>query len=188
MELIDRYSGLIFDCDGTLSDSMPLHFIAWRDTMARHGIEFSEERFYGMGGMPTEKIVAILASENSIELDARAVAGEKEDAFLEQIDLLQPRPDICAIARNHCGKLPMAVASGSERRSVLVQLRHLEITNIFDAIVTAEDTQFHKPKPDVFLKAASLMNVDPTQCLVYEDSPLGFQAATAAGMDFVDVG
>lgn len=187
MDLRDQYSALIFDCDGTLTDSMPLHFLAWRDTMSRHGIDFTEERFYAMGGMRTEKIVAILSKEHGIDIDAATVAAEKEAAFMEHMPQLQPREDICQIAKDYAGVLPMAVASGSERAVVLAQLKLLGITELFGAIVAAEDTQLHKPEPDVFLKAAKLLGVDASTCLVYEDSPLGFQAALAAGMQYVDV-
>jgi beta-phosphoglucomutase family hydrolase len=187
VDLNQQYSGLIFDCDGTLTDSMPIHFIAWRKTMSRHGIEFTEDRFYAMGGMRTETIVAILADENSLSLDAKSVANEKEAAFMDRISDLKPRSDICEIARTHLGSMPMAVASGSEKEVVLAQLEIIGLSEAFPVVVAAEDTQRHKPEPDVFLKAAELLGVDPTACLVYEDSPLGFQAAKAAGMDYVDV-
>lgn len=187
MNLTDQYGALIFDCDGTLTDSMPLHFVAWQETMSRHGIDFTEERFYAMGGMRTEKIVAILALESGLDLDASAVAAEKEAAFMDHMGDLAPREDICQIARDHAGKLPMAVASGSEREVVIAQLERIGLSQLFNAIVAAEDTELHKPEPHVFLEAARRLGADPTTCLVYEDSPLGFQAATAAGMDFIDV-
>jgi beta-phosphoglucomutase family hydrolase len=187
VDLNQQYSGLIFDCDGTLTDSMPIHFIAWRETMSRHGIDFTEDRFYAMGGMRTETIVAILADENGLPLDAKSVANEKEIAFMNRISDLKPRADVCEIARTYLGTMPMAVASGSEKEVVLAQLEIIGLTDAFPVVVAAEDTKKHKPEPDVFLKAAELLGVDPTRCLVYEDSPLGFQAAKAAGMDYVDV-
>lgn len=187
MDLTKKYDGLIFDCDGTLTDSMPLHFVAWRDTMAKYGIEFTEQRFYAMGGMPTDQIVRILSAEQSIELDSKAVAAEKEHSFIANIAQLQPKADICDIARQYRGKIPMAVASGSERNTVMIQLEIIGLSEGFDAIVASEDTEKHKPEPDVFLKAAELLGVTASRCLVYEDSPLGIDAAVAAGMDYVDV-
>ncbi|MCL4157504.1 UNVERIFIED_CONTAM: hypothetical protein GTU68_031711 [Idotea baltica] len=166
---------------------MPLHFLAWRETMDRYGIEFTEERFYSMGGMRTEKIVTILSKDHGISIDSVAVAAEKEAAFMNHISQLEPRADICQIAKDYAGEMPMAVASGSEREVVLAQLEIIGLTQLFDAIVAAEDTQLHKPEPDVFLEAARRLGVAPDTCLVYEDSPLGFQAATAASMDYVDV-
>ena len=154
MELTDKFSGLIFDCDGTLTDSMPLHYVAWRDTMSRHGIEFPEDRFYAMGGMPTDKIVAILADEHGLSLDAVKVAAEKDAAFLDNLDDLQPRQNVCDIVRRHYGHLPMAVGSGSDRPTVMAQLQHVGLSDAFVAIVTAEDTPQGKPDPGVFLQAA----------------------------------
>ncbi|WP_182866329.1 HAD family hydrolase [Rhodopirellula sp. JC639] len=183
----ERYDGLIFDCDGTLADSMPVHYVAWRETMSRYGIEFKEERFYSMGGMPSAKIVALLADEHGVDVDAEAVAVEKETHFQSLIDQVQPMAAVCEIAATFHGKKPMAVASGSGRVVVEKQLIALGIDHWFSVVVTSEDTQRHKPEPDVFLEAARRIEVKPENCVVFEDSPLGFQAAQAAGMDWVDV-
>ena len=181
------YQALIFDCDGTLTDSMELHYAAWQATMAVQGIDFGRERFYALGGMPTEKIIRLLAEEAGLQLAIDLVAGDKEDAFDRMVDRLQPFVPVFEIARAMRGRLPMAVASGGRRSSIRGQLRQLGCEDWFDAIVTAEDTQRHKPEPDVFLHAAALMGVPPQRCLVYEDADLGVAAAAAAGMDCVDV-
>lgn len=181
------YDALIFDCDGTLTDSMPLHFVAWRNTMQRYAIEFTEEAFYAMAGMPSDKIITILASEQGVPVSADQAAQHKEAAFETMIDRLEPKPRVCNVARDHFGKMPMAVASGGARPIVNRQLRHIGLADLFDVVVTAEDTVRHKPQPDVFLKAAQRLNVDPTKCLVFEDSELGFSAADHAGMDWIDV-
>ncbi|OYP35746.1 HAD family hydrolase [Rhodopirellula sp. MGV] len=183
----EKYDGLIFDCDGTLADSMPLHYVAWRVTLLRYGIEFTTERFYAMGGMPSASIVRILADEQKVVVDPPNVADEKEVAFTELIVQVQPKVDVCEIARAFHGKKPMAVASGSGRDIVQRQLDALGIADLFETIVASEDTELHKPEPDVFLEAASRLGVDPKRCVVFEDSPLGFQAAESAGMDWIDV-
>ncbi|MCA9140152.1 MAG: HAD-IA family hydrolase [Planctomycetales bacterium] len=183
----ERYDGLIFDCDGTLADSMPLHYVAWRDTLLRHGIEFPEDRFYSMGGIPSAKIVQMLSIEQSVPADPEAVATEKEAHFQTLIGDVTPKHAVCEIARWFHHKKPMAVASGSGRIIVVKQLETLKIDHLFPIIVTAEDTRRHKPEPDVFLEAAKRIGVAPGNCVVFEDSPLGFQAAEAAGMDWVDV-
>ena len=103
------------------------------------------------------------------------------------IDNVTPMQDVCAIAVAFHQKKPMAVASGSGRGVVVKQLVALGIDHLFPVVVTAEDTERHKPEPDVFLEAAKQIGVDPHNCVVFEDSPLGFQAAEAAGMDWVDV-
>ncbi|QDT05445.1 Fructose-1-phosphate phosphatase YqaB [Rubripirellula lacrimiformis] len=166
---------------------MPLHFVAWRDTMSKYAITFGEDRFYSMGGMPSDKIIEILSGEQGVSVDASVVAQEKEDAFEKLIDQLPTLDDVVDVARRHHGRMPMAVASGGIRTIVNRQLDQMGITDLFAAVVTAEDTQRHKPEPDVFLEAARQLGLDPTKCLVFEDSPLGFQAADAAGMQWIDV-
>ena len=179
--------GLIFDCDGTLTDSMPLHYIAWREVLGRHGIAFDEDRFYSLGGMPTDKIIAMLAAETGKALDPFAVAHEKEQAFLDNMHLLEEIPAITGIVRQQRGRVKMAVASGGFRNVIQRQLQQLGLNDYFDAVVTAEDTQRHKPEPDVFLEAARRLGVAPGRCRVYEDSDLGIEAARRAGMTWVDV-
>lgn len=180
-------SALIFDCDGTLTNSMPVHFVCWQKTLAGHGIDFGEERFYALGGMPSDKIVSLLAAEAGFALDAAAVAAEKERAFLETLHLLEPIATVVEIARRHRGQKKMAVASGGFRHVVHQQLRQIGVQDWFDAVVTAEDTSRHKPEPDVFLEAARQLRIPPDQCEVYEDSDLGIEAARRAGMRCVDV-
>ena len=178
---------IIFDCDGTLTDSMPVHFMAWRKTMQRYGIEFSEERFYELAGVPTDRIIDLLSAEQGVTIDVNAAAIEKEDAFLELLHLLKPIDLILEVAEHYRGKLPMAVASGGFRHVIIRQLETIGCLDWFDALVTAEDTQRHKPFPDVFLEAAKRLNASPERCIVYEDADLGLEAARAAGMHWFDV-
>jgi beta-phosphoglucomutase family hydrolase len=179
--------GLIFDCDGTLADTMPAHYRAWAATMERHGIHFSEQRFYELGGVPSRRIVEMLAREQGVAADPGHVAREKEAAFLQYIDAVQPVVAVVEIARQHRGILPMAVASGGLRPIISRILTQLNIFDWFDTIVTAEDTVRHKPEPDVFLEAARRLGVAPAACVVYEDTDLGLEAARRAGMRGVDV-
>lgn len=181
------YAAIIFDCDGTLTDSMPVHYLAWHSTLSRYGIEFPEARFYELAGVPTDRIIERLAAEQQVEVDARAVAGEKEAAFLQLIHLLKPIDVVLEVAEHFRGRLPMAVASGGFRDVIVQQLERIGCADWFDAIVAAEDTERHKPFPDVFLEAARRLGVEPTKCLVYEDADLGLEAARAAGMDAIDV-
>lgn len=178
---------LIFDCDGTLTDSMPLHFVAWNQTMQRLGIEFTEDRFYALGGIPSDKIIQMLADEANMQLDVLAVTREKEQVFLDNMHLLEEIAAITSIVRENHGKLPMAVASGGFRDIVAKQIAHIGLEGLFDTMVTAEDTSRHKPEPDVFLEAARRLGVAPENCLVYEDADLGIEAARRAGMQWVDV-
>lgn len=178
---------LIFDCDGTLADTMPLHWRAWRQISARHAFEFSEERFYALGGVPSRHILALLREEQGLSLDPLAVAKEKEHAYLELLEEVSPIREVLAIAREHEGKLPMAVASGGTRFAIETVLVHLGIRQLFAAVVTSEDVARQKPAPDIFLEAAHRLGVPPRSCRAYEDTDLGMEAIRAAGMDAVDV-
>ena len=181
------YEALIFDCDGTLTDSMPVHYVAWHKTMKVYGIDFPEDRFYSLGGIPTDKIIRILADEQRVEVDAHKAAIAKENAFLELLHLLEPIHYVVEVARYFHKRLPMIVASGGFREVIKKQITLIGCDGLFDDIVSAEDTERHKPEPDVFLEAARRAGADPTRCLVYEDSDLGLQAARSAEMDYIDV-
>lgn len=187
MNYAQTYQALIFDCDGTLTDSMPLHYVAWRRTLDRHGIQFPEARFYAMGGVPTDKIIETLCHEQSLVVDVPAIAEEKEREFLLTLHDVRPNRPVCDIARGHHGRLPMAVASGGIRSVVMDQLIKIEMQHYFAVVVAAEDTQRHKPEPDVFLEAARRLQVSPAGCLVFEDTDIGLLAAKRAGMEAVDV-
>lgn len=182
-----NYDALIFDCDGTLTDSMPLHYVAWSRALEPYGVRFPEDRFYALGGMPSKQIVSLLAKEHGVEVDAHAAAIEKEELFIELLHHLVPIADVIAVADHFRSQIPIAVASGGYRHIIEHQLRQIGVHDWFDTIVTAEDTIRHKPEPDVFLLAAKRLGVSPSACLVYEDSALGIQAAEAAGMDYIDI-
>jgi beta-phosphoglucomutase family hydrolase len=178
---------LIFDFDGTLADTMPLHFRVWQVLAERHGFVFPRERLYAMGGIPTRDILKTLRAEQGLSLDPLAVAKEKEEAYLALLDEVLPIPEILAIAQAHAGRMPMAVASGGTRRIIERVLQHLGIRHLFAAVVTSEDVVNQKPAPDIFLEAARRLGVPPPQCRAYEDTELGLAAIRAAGMDAVDV-
>src|ERR1041385_8069207 len=179
--------GLIFDCDGTLIDSMPLHWRAWNAVVTRHGLRFSEERFYAMGGVPSRDILKLLREEQGIDIDPLAVSKEKEGEYLRIMHECSPVHEVVEIARAHHGKIPMAVASGGVQPIICSVLEKLEIRHYFDAVVTSEMVQNQKPAPDIFLEAARRINVEPRFCRAYEDTDLGMTAIRAAGMDAVDV-
>ena len=178
---------LIFDCDGTLADSMPLHWRAWDAVCKRNGIEFPEERFYKLGGVPSQKILAMLKQEQDLSFDPAEISRQKEEAYLPlmaEVKLIVP---VAAIAREHIGKLPMAIATGGRTKYIRPLLEGLGISDWFQAIVTSDDVKNHKPAPDTFLKAAALLGVPPEDCRAFEDTDLGMEAIRAAHMDAVDV-
>ena len=185
--ITEQTAAIIFDCDGTLADTMPLHFVAWTATMNRYGIEFTEQRFYELAGTPPFRIIGMLAEEQGVSLDAKQVAAEKEATYLDTLPNVQPIEPIVQLARDFHGRLPLAVASGSSRDVVNRTLTHLAVTELFDCVVTSEDTARHKPEPDVFLKAAEWLEVPAANCLVLEDADGGIVAAERAGMTYFDV-
>jgi beta-phosphoglucomutase-like phosphatase (HAD superfamily) len=178
---------LIFDCDGTLADTMPLHWLAWQTITSRHNVIFPEDRFYALGGVPSRHILQMLREEQRLSIDPMAVSREKEEEYLKLMAQVGPIHEVVEIARDHAGKLPMAVASGGTRPIIEKVLRHLDIGGLFAAVVTSEDVVHQKPAPDIFLEAARRLGVPPGNCRAYEDTDLGLTAIRAAGMDAVDV-
>ena len=179
--------GLIFDCDGTLADTMPLHWRAWNTVARQYGLHFPEERFYALGGVPSRDIFKMLGEEQGIVLDPIKASHDKENAYLPLLPQVIAIPDVLAIAQRHHGKLPMAVASGGTKPIITQVLEHLRIAHMFDAVVTSEDVVNQKPAPDIFLEAARRLGVEPQYCQGFEDAELGLQAIRAAGMHVVDV-
>ena len=179
--------GLIFDCDGTLADTMPLHWRAWQLIAARYRIQFPQDRFYSLGGVPSREILKLLSAEQGLGLDHLAVAREKEAVYLPLIAQVEPINAVVGVVRENSGKIPMAVASGGTRSIIEQVLEHLGIRELFQAIVTSEDVVRQKPAPDIFLEAARRLGVRPELCRAYEDTDLGMQAIRAAGMEAVDV-
>jgi beta-phosphoglucomutase family hydrolase len=179
--------GIIFDCDGTLADTMPLHWQAWQVITLRHQLHFPEDRFYALGGVPSRDILKVLRDEQQLPLDPLAVAREKEQEYLKLLDHVNPIQEVVSIAKSYAGHLPMAVASGGSRLVIERVLIHLAIRDLFAAVVTNEDVQNQKPAPDIFLEAAARIKVPPERCRAYEDTDLGLQAIRAAGMEAVDV-
>jgi len=180
---------IIFDCDGTLADTMPSHYEAWVVTMQKYGIDFDEDEFYAMGGWPTAQVAQHLLDRTPPHpvVTSDQIVIEKESLFEETLSLVKPINPVVEVARRHHGQIPMAVASGGLRRIVDAILQHIGIDQLFHAIVTCEDVTKHKPEPDIYLEAARRLNVAPQMCLAYEDTDPGVQAAYAAGMQVVDV-
>lgn len=182
-----NFAGLIFDCDGTLADTMPLHWQAWQVIQSRHRFHFPEDRFYSLGGVPSREILTMLKAEQRLEINPIAIALEKEETYLAMAGQVEPVHAVVEIARAHEGRLPMAVASGGTRTIINMVLEKMGIRHLFQAVVTSEDVQNQKPAPDIFLEAARRLGVDPKRCRGYEDTDLGMQAIRSAGMDAVDV-
>ena len=185
--MIMEIEGLIFDCDGTLVDTMPIHFKAWSITTKKYGLIFPEDRFYALGGVSPFEVLRILSSEQGLKIDFQAVTREKESQYMQLISVAKEIPEVMEIVRTNYRKKPMAVASGGTSETVLGILKHCSIEKYFDTIVTSEDVKNPKPAPDTFLEAARRMNVAPEKCQAYEDADMGIKAIIAAGMEAVDI-
>lgn len=185
----DGYKAVIFDCDGTLVDSMPAHFEAWCEALSLYGAGgiFKEDVFFAMGGRPTMDIVVELNDEYDLKLDPVAVAFAKREAFLKRLSSVTLIDEVAAFAESLRGKVPMAIATGGTRMIVEKTLRIVGISDWFDEVVTADDVSEGKPAPEVFLKAAKLLEVSPTDCLALDDAPAGIIAAQRAGMQVISV-
>ncbi len=183
------FDAVIFDCDGTLVDSMPCHFEAWCEALSIYGAGgiFKEDVFFAMGGRPTMDIVVELNDEYDLKLDPIAVALAKREAFLKRLPLVTLIEEVAAFAESLRGKVPMAIATGGSRMVIEKTLQIVGISEWFDEVVTADDVVEGKPAPDIFLKAAKLLGVDPTKCLALEDAPAGILAAQRAGMQVIAI-
>lgn len=184
---LSSYEGVVFDCDGTLVDSMPLHYVAWSLVLKKYGLVFPEDRFYKMGGISTEKTAAILAAEAGIKIDPVRVSQEKDAAFLLHLTQIKPIQRTVAVAQKAYGVCPLAVATGATLKLAQAELLHTGLSHLFKTIVAAEDVKHHKPSPDVYLEAARRLGVDPRRCLAFEDTEIGLQAARSAGMEAIHV-
>ncbi len=182
-----NFRAYLFDCDGTIVDSMPLHYVAWKKALAEWNCTFEEELFYAWGGRPVRDIIASLNDMHGLNMPVDAVAHRKEALYHDQLPQLQAIDEVVAHIEAQHGRIPLAVVSGSRRSSVVGSLSALSLLDKFDTLVCAEDYKNGKPAPDAFLLAAKRLGVPPASCLVFEDTDMGIEAATAAGMASVRV-
>ena len=181
------FRAYLFDCDGTVADSMPLHYIAWTKTLAGWNCPFDEALFYSWGGVPPVEIIANLNRMHGLNMPVDAVAERKENLYFELLPTLQPVPEVLEHIDAKHGQIPFAVVSGSTRQSIVNTLTAVHLLDRFNLLVGAEDYARSKPAPDAFLVAASRLGIAPKDCLVFEDTAIGIEAATAAGMASVRV-
>ncbi|MFO1485827.1 MAG: HAD family phosphatase [Verrucomicrobiaceae bacterium] len=181
------FQAYIFDCDGTLVDSMPLHYIAWVEALRRHDapFEFTEEMFYAHAGVKEQDVVKILNLKHGTNIDPVSLDEMKMEIFRERIPEVQPVHPVAEFAKSLHGRFPMAVASGSEEPTVRGCLEATGLLHLFETIITPKLVKQGKPAPDMFLLAAERLGIAPSECLVLEDGNSGLEAAKAAGMQAV---
>lgn len=181
------FRAYLFDCDGTIVDSMPLHYIAWKQALGDWGCTFDEGLFYSWGGVPPMEIVSRLNEMQHLEMPVETVAHRKEHLYFSHLPGLKPIPEVLEQINAQHGRIPFAVVSGSTRASIVKSLTTVGLLDRFDILVGSEDYTRSKPAPDAFLTAAERLGVAPKDCLVFEDTDMGIAGATAAGMASVRV-
>jgi HAD superfamily hydrolase (TIGR01509 family) len=187
IEVPEYIKGLIFDCDGTLIDSMPLHMKAWERVITERGGVWDYQFFFSKKGTPEERLVDLYNRHCGKDLDPAETVRAKHEFFRTFTSELKPIPHVLEIVDRCRGKLPMAVASGGVREIVNLELDALKIRDLFEAVLTADDRIKPKPAPDIFLEAARRLGIEPACCQVFEDGDLGLEAARVAGMLPTDV-
>jgi HAD superfamily hydrolase (TIGR01509 family) len=181
------FKAYLFDCDGTIVDSMPLHYIAWKTALAEWNCPFPEDLFYTWGGKPVDEIISTLNEMHGLHMPVKQVGNRKEGLYFDLLPQLKAIPEVVEHIEAQQGYIPFAVVSGGRRNSVIRSLTAVHLLDRFQTIVGAEEYIHSKPAPDAFLLAAERLGVAPADCLVFEDTDLGIQAATAAGMASVRV-
>lgn len=187
IKVLPEAKGLIFDMDGTLSNSLPVHVETWNRIGVKYGFEFDPQIIHDLTGRPTIEFAKHIVKRYGVEEDPELLVKMKQESFWELAHLLKPVEKVVDLVKAYHGKLPMSVGTGASRRSAEVQLETLQLTDFFDGVVSADDVTKHKPEPDTFLRCAEIMGVDPKDCLVFEDGDLGIAAAKEANMMVIDV-
>lgn len=187
LKVESHIKALIFDIDGTLINSMPLHFKSWQAVAKTYGFEYPEALFYQNAGRSTGSIVALINTEQGLHLDPEMIIQAKNSSYRKLAVKIDPIQPVLKIVTEYFGKLPMALGTGEYRDIATVNIKAAGLDKYFDIMVCADDVTHPKPDPETFLKCAKLMQVDPESCQVFEDGDLGLEAARRCGMVATDV-
>ena len=186
--LPEGVKGLIFDLDGTIIDSMPLHHRAYNASLEPYGVHYPLDVFHSRGGIPTSDTLRMIETEHQITNFDLPLALETKrkfvDAHLSELTLIQP---VWEVIKAFHSKLPMAIGTGSNRQTVNEMFALFPFGEYFTHVVTATDVENFKPHPETFLKGAELIGIDPSDCVVFEDGKPGMVAAESAGMQVIDI-
>jgi beta-phosphoglucomutase-like phosphatase (HAD superfamily) len=183
----EPYEALIFDCDGTLVNTLPNHYRAWLDAVRAQGGDLEEEQFFQWTGMSTEATILALNEKYGYELDLARTHEDKDRRYYALLQSIREITEVVDVARANFGKVPMAVATGATTAVVEATLVIVKLRYLFSAVAAADEVVHGKPAPDIFLLAAERLGVSPAGCIVYEDGDLGLEGARRAGMRTVDV-
>ncbi len=187
MKVSSKAKGLIFDCDGTLADTMPIHWQAWREAFMTFGADCPLEFLKELSGLPSEHIVGHFNERFEKDLNVKSVAHYKNELVREKLLFANPIVPVVDIVKMYKGKLPMAVASGGTKMNVVNTIKAIGLEGFFKAVITADNKVKPKPFPDIFLEAAKRIKVPPKFCQVFEDGNAGVESAKKAGMMVTDI-
>jgi beta-phosphoglucomutase-like phosphatase (HAD superfamily) len=182
-----RAAALIFDLDGTLADSLPLHNACWIELCNSFNYRYDPKKMFKMTGMPTRKFAEYIKKDSNCKLSVEELMQAKQQLFLNKAHTIKPFEAIATFIKDNYGKIPMSIGTGGSRKSAQTILKAIDMTQYFEFVVTSDDVDNHKPNPDTFLKCAVLMNIEPSKCQVFEDGEPGMAAAEKAGMIVTDV-
>lgn len=187
IEPIPPYKALIFDCDGTLANTLPVHFQTWVVSLRAVGADISKEWYYKYCGTSGEEMLQILKDEFGYQFDSQSIIIERQKHYKSLINTVKEVQAVAEVARSHYKKVPMAVASGGERVVLEATLNNIKLRDLFDVVVSVNDVEKGKPEPDIFLLTSQRLGIAPEDCIVYEDSDGGLEAARRARMRSIDV-
>jgi HAD superfamily hydrolase (TIGR01509 family) len=186
------FAAYIFDLDGTLIDTMPVHYRAWESALRQEGLsgQLDEDYFYELGGVPSVQVAELLALRHGLTIGSAVdVAERKEQLYLERLDVVRPIGPVVDFARRVARSRPVAIATGGTPDIAGPAIRAAGLDALFRVVITPHDVApgRGKPHPDMFLEAARRLGVAADRCLVFEDAEPGMRAALAAGMQVVRV-
>jgi beta-phosphoglucomutase family hydrolase len=184
---LSRYKGIVFDMDGTLIDSMGAHGQAWQQTCEKYAYPFDGEYIHNLGGVPTREIVKLMNAKYGLNHDLDAVTETKRQAFLKLDDSPMVIDDTFAVMQRYQNILKMGVGTGSERNNAINMLTATGLLERVETVVTASDVTYGKPHGENFKTVAANMGLQANECVVFEDTEIGRQAAQNAGMDCIMV-
>ncbi|GGA75500.1 fructose-1-phosphate/6-phosphogluconate phosphatase [Neiella marina] len=185
----DHYDAIIFDMDGTLVDSGQLHEFAWRETLQHFGIPIDSAKMRSLAGVPTiETLEILIADFNCQVVQSVQTMNDYKEALVRKVShrFVQPTA-LVNVAKQYVGQIPMSIGTGAYTEEAKEILQHCGLSQYLDHVVGADQVAAPKPAPDTFLRCAELMGVAPSKCLVFEDSKMGLEAASRAGMAGIDV-